>query len=287
MYADKASSSMSNNADVNTVSHVQDVSLEEKTMHLRIVQEVTSLLRLQSNQQFGFDICDMSRMGQTHGVQAAWEKLHTGIWKHVHMAWRDMYSLGCLLLSLLDLASVDRAASLPPAASALSEGSTEQQNGDGITSTQAATGLRTSESGSSCGEGVVSVSEQQARLAAAMRELDLAVIMGGLRFRPWVEAAIELVQQRYVQLAGQALSGIARKHGAGKQGPSRGYSGCSDSAEPERPTKVRRTLHNGDCDGDRRADEEPLAEQPDGDICGERGDCWPARTARASLPAGG
>ena len=39
----------------------------------------------------------------TEGVQAAWEKLHTGCWKDVDPAWRNAYSLACLLRALVML----------------------------------------------------------------------------------------------------------------------------------------------------------------------------------------
>lgn len=43
--------------------------------------------------------------------ELAWEKLHIGNWKDVQMVWRDLYSLGCLLV-----ASGKLAPSLPPPA---------------------------------------------------------------------------------------------------------------------------------------------------------------------------
>ena len=44
--------------------------------------------------------------GAANGLQAAWEKLHTGCWKEVEPAWRDAYALACLLRALIRLLSL-------------------------------------------------------------------------------------------------------------------------------------------------------------------------------------
>ena len=54
------------------------------------------------------------------GVQAAWEKLHTGCWKDVDPAWRNAYSLACLLRALVMLSGT--CAALPAESSRLRSG---------------------------------------------------------------------------------------------------------------------------------------------------------------------
>lgn len=220
-----------------------------------------------------------------YGIQAAWEKLHTGVWKDVLMAWRDLYSLACLLLSLSDLARL----SLPPAAVQASEEAADGQHVNGSDAVGAAAGVRSAQpEDSRGGTGGEDVPTEQAGLAAAMRELDLAVIMGGLRFRPWVDAAIQMVQQRHVQLARQALSRSAETHADRQQTSSKGHACCIDSAEPERPTKFRRTLHNSHGHRDGHAAEMLVSEEHSGDSCGVGLERWPKSTVpHALLPAGG
>lgn len=215
-------------------------------------------------------------------VQAAWEKLHTGTWKDVHMAWRDLYSLGCLLHSLSSLISLDADVNVAVGESKTPHASNQPLQADLVDSVagecmaEARHPARSSEY----------VAAEQDALAAAMRDLDLAAIMGGLRFRPCVDAAIQLVQERHVQLSRQGTS-AAEKHvvEGEQQGVSMVEGHSSIDAVPERPRKQRRTVSNGSDHMHDGPAATPLSEHLNTHPSSE--DCWPKdASAHMVLPAG-
>lgn len=217
----------------------------------------------------------------TTPVQAAWEKLHTGTWKDVHMAWRDMYSLGCLLQSVSSLISLDTDFNVAVGQSETPYASIQPPQAD----------LGESVAGECMGEARHPVrssgciAEELDTLAAAMRDLDLAAIMGGLRFRPCVDAAIQMVQERHVQLSRQRTSATAKHAVEGQQNGSMVEGHSSIDAVPERPRKQRRTVSNGGDDMHDGAAVTPLSERHNTYPFSE--DAWPKdASAHAVLPAG-
>ena len=208
-------------------------------------------------------------------VQAAWEKLHTGTWKDVHMAWRDLYSLGCLLHSLSALISpeVVNQAEPPHAKSHPPQADLGASAGECLA--EARHPARSSQS----------VAAEQDTLAAAMRDLDLAAIMGGLRFRPCVDAAIQMVQERHVQLSRQGTSILAKPDVEGQQPDASMLEGhSSPGAVSERPRKQRRTLSNGGEHTHNGAAITPFYETLNTALSSEN--CWPKAGPHAVLPAG-
>jgi lysine-specific demethylase 8 len=88
-----------------------------------------------------------------------WEKLHLGTWSEVVVEWRDAYSLACLLAAL----------------EALREGKGEAAHEGAPPLAQLALGP----------------------VQRALRQLDLAALMGGPLLRPLVDALIEDLHQRW------------------------------------------------------------------------------------------
>ncbi|BDA45517.1 Lysine-specific demethylase 8 [Coccomyxa sp. Obi] len=211
--------------------------------------------------------------------EAAWEKLHTGTWKDVHMAWRDLYSLGCLLHCVSSLISLDKDSNVAVGQSGTPHASSQSPQADLGDSECMAEGRHPAGS-SEC------IAAEQDTLAAAMRDLDLAAIMGGLRFRPCVDAAIQMVQERHVQLSRQRTSTTAKHHVEGRQQHASRVEGHSSiDAVSERPRKQRRTVSNGGEHTEDGAVVAPLSEGLNAVLFSEN--CWPKDAIpHAVLPAG-
>lgn len=178
---------------------------------------------------------------------AAWEQLHTGHWKDVAVGWRDAYSVTCfaqavqLLLRgfgatanpassqptaagkrLLDLKGDQSPAggtgSVPVCADASSPaGASHVRESDVATNTaqQHAPPTRSSNTGSdSCGR------DPSASLKQVLHELDMAVLMGGPRVRPQVDALLDIAHQLLVSLGSPQQQPASHQvsQSAGEQG---------------------------------------------------------------------
>ena len=120
-----------------------------------------------------------------YAVSAAlWEKLHSGHWSSVPVAWRDGYAAACVLSASLELQGV--CGKLGPGAS-----------------------LSPSDSG-----GADSAPRKEER---ALRQLDMAALMGGPLLRPWVDAAASALAER----VGADVSSRKRGRGAAQGGGDR------------------------------------------------------------------
>lgn len=129
--------------------------------------------------------------------QAAWEKLHCGSWHEVGVVWRDAYTLACVLAAAAALLwPASDAGGGSSAASSAADVQQERQRH------QAAA------AGGAGGEA--------AALRAALRELDMAAIMGGPLFRPAVDHVIDALQSRWQRLA------LAAQHAQRAQQPASG-----------------------------------------------------------------
>lgn len=127
--------------------------------------------------------------------QASWEKLHSGDWHTVAVAWRDAYAAACILAA---------AAGLP------GRGEEQEEAGEG----------------GGAGAGAAEAAGEAAGLSSALWHLDMAAIMGGPLLRPRIDALIARLQRRW-----QALHGAAVWQPAGSRQPpgERGAEGGSSS----------------------------------------------------------
>ena len=102
-------------------------------------------------------------------LDVAWEKLHTGDWKDVDVAWRELYVLGAML----------RVSAAAAAATAAAE------SNRGAAGDEAA--------GSGAGAGATGADTMMTP-AEALRALDMAALLGGPAFRDELEDAVERAQ---------------------------------------------------------------------------------------------
>ncbi|GAB4821348.1 hypothetical protein N2152v2_008394 [Parachlorella kessleri] len=144
--------------------------------------------------------------------QAAWEKLHSGCWHEVDIVWRDAYSAACLLSAA--------AAMLWPAASCPSSALGSQPCGaPAARAAEAGGAFQTLPVDSMVGSGSQGeVGPAAAGVRAALRELDMAAIMGGPLFRPRVDSLIAQLQAGWQRLSAQQQAGGQAP--AGKQQPA-------------------------------------------------------------------
>jgi [histone H3]-dimethyl/trimethyl-L-lysine36 demethylase len=122
----------------------------------------------------------------------AWEKLHLGAWNQVHAAWRDVYSVACILAAVLHVRCCHA-----------QNGESEDNKDQHRPSDEAHGDQNTTPPSPHTPLSLVSPP-----FAAAMEELDKAVIMGGPAFRFLVDAFIEsiLTDAGFVAAAAQAAS---------------------------------------------------------------------------------
>ena len=178
---------------------------------LRAVQQAAEAAAAAEGQQAGAGAPAPLPGGATAGrlvaaaQQVAWEKLHSGCWHEVGVAWRDAYSLACLLAAAAAMLWPPPA---PPAAGQAEAGAAQAE------------GLR-----------------------AALRELDMAAIMGGPLFRPAIDRLISRLQDAWQRLAApqhaqqaqqqQPASGAGATAAAGAAaGASGDTGGATRGAQP-------------------------------------------------------
>lgn len=121
--------------------------------------------------------------------QVAWEKLHTGDWHVVAVAWRDAYAAACVLAAAAGLPARQEGQQAAPAA--------PPADADAASNARPGSGPHAEQQG------------EAAALAAALWHLDMAAIMGGPLLRPLVDALIEELQQRWQALHGGAAAAAA------------------------------------------------------------------------------
>lgn len=127
-------------------------------------------------------------------AQVAWEKLHTGPWADVDVAWRDLYSLACLLNSIASLISNSSSTcGAQEFAQPKSRATSRQEDICTVLQGQATHSVRQGSEGTS-GVSMQAISIDS---AAIMKDLDLAAIMGGPQFRSWVDAMLDVVQHQH------------------------------------------------------------------------------------------
>lgn len=111
---------------------------------------------------------------------ALWEKLHLGHWSGVPVAWRDGYAAACVLSASLELQGV--CGKLGPGASSLPGGGADSP---------------------------------QRKEERALRQLDMAALMGGPLLRPWVDAAASALAERVGADASARKRGRGARQGGG------------------------------------------------------------------------
>eukprot|EP00878_Enallax_costatus_P033099 GHUV01036486.1.p1 GENE.GHUV01036486.1~~GHUV01036486.1.p1 ORF type:complete len:470 (+),score=171.44 GHUV01036486.1:702-2111(+) len=207
--------------------------------------------------------------------ELCWEKLHTGHWMDVHVAWRDAYTLYTILavtakLALAAVSSVDS----PPAAaaaggrgggrSALAEASVAGQSAAGQQQgRQHLGGLHAAFKAAdpSTDPQLKSQQKQQQLLSGALKQLDLAAMMGGLRFRPLLNHCITITDhalQQCMQLTSTAAGDNSHRtdrqtsttaaaednQAAGRVAGTDGSDAQAAAVDPAEPPKRQRTA---DC----------------------------------------
>ena len=184
-------------------------------------------------------------------LQAAWEKLHTGSWQHVPPAWRDAYALACLARAACAMSAPVLAAEAP--ALPLSEGPARTQGAaltgavhpaDAAIVTKGAppqplpcAGLHAGSQGAGNPDPDLSPAAERGALAAALRECDLALLMGGPRLRPSVLDAVAALQQRWAALCQQsgAPEGNSREASGVPHGSDLGHTHAAKRLRTEAP----------------------------------------------------
>ena len=172
--------------------------------------------------------------------QAAWEKLHTGSWQHVPPAWRDAYALACLARAACALSAPALAGQALEQPRSVGPVRTQ---GAGLTGAAQPAGAVTTLTEGACAlappplpcEGSHAGSQgagnpdpdpspaaERAALAAALRECDLALLMGGPRLRAAVLDAVAALQQRWAALS---------QHSRAPEGNGRQASGVPHGSE--------------------------------------------------------
>ena len=189
-------------------------------------------------------------------LQAAWEKLHTGSWQHVSPAWRDAYALACLARAACAL-SAPALAGLAPAQprsmgpartqGAALTGAVQPAYAAIVTKGAPAPPPPSPCAGSHAGsQGArdpdpdpdLSPAEERAALAAALRECDLALLMGGPRLRAAVLDAVAALQQRWAALSQHsgAPEGNGRVASGGLHGSEFGHVHAAKRLRTNLPT---------------------------------------------------
>lgn len=150
-----------------------------------------------------------------------WEKLHTGYWRDVPTAWRDAYTLSCLLWT---------AAHEAPASSC----------SDGGAAGPCAAGAARPEGATASASARDSGSSSETLAGRLLRCLDMAALMGGPRFRSVLDSVIAHVQPFAV-----AATAPAAEDGANLAFKRRKVGGSKPNAVPcgAAPASVKRTLH--------------------------------------------
>lgn len=211
------------------------------------------------------------------------------------MAWRDVYSLACLLLSVSHSPSLNKAtspASLPSEIAQTGSSHPQQTNQTPGHAADACSAAAVDPEEKSQADHSTRVSAEQDRLAATMKELDMAVIMGGLRFRPRVNAAIKMVQERYLQLSRQDSASDVEDcstkslllWGSDQRVALKRH--CSTDGGTEQPRKRGRSW--GSLNAEDGTAQMPLPDKLESlSRFADMGDSWPEATGTdAGLPAG-
>lgn len=120
-----------------------------------------------------------------------WEKLHSGSWHEVPLAWRDAHSAACILAA----AAADTGLAALPVAPVPAQPASPQQQAAGSTSMKAqAVAEATAE------PAAASAAAQSTRAAEALRHLDMAAMMGGPLLRPAVDPLTSALMRRWQRL---------------------------------------------------------------------------------------
>eukprot|EP00884_Botryococcus_braunii_P020764 jgi/Botrbrau1/7371/Bobra.0316s0015.3 len=166
-----------------------------------------------------FEDGDLASVASTAQViqSVGWEKLHTGNWKDVALVWRDVYSLGCLLVACcgvvrlssshgaLPLSTCSPLAETPSVPAGETHGSAQTlrtgtwehrhvaYSDDPGDPSRGLPETRRSGEEFDAGQGESEARDMTPGLRSALHELDLGCLMGGPHFRPQIDSAVNLV----------------------------------------------------------------------------------------------
>lgn len=145
---------------------------------------------------------------------ACWEQLHTGDWKQVDVAWRDCYTAASLVCIASETAVSGCVVTQPLKAASPPSCSCQpcqlQQGNPSLLSHSHAASIHYP-SAFSPTENVQHEFDKllcpvaPAQQVSALRQLDMAVLMGGPRFRPLVDAVVARLQDEAIAAALKAL----------------------------------------------------------------------------------